>query len=572
MEGNIYADQEICLRMHTYGWIQPGGVGEDNITGSPCWAEKDRLSIPVDEEFMAHKRAGVAAITAGWELCIGIELHAQISASTKLFSGAAATFGLGGVNECVALFDAAIPGTLPRLNEHCVFQAVKTGIALDGTVNETSVFERKHYFYPDMPQGFQITQQRLPIVSDAKVIVDVPKSRDNAKRFDLYERIVRISRIQLEQDSGKSVRDLDPHNTLIDLNRAGCALMEIVSEPDMRSSLEAAAYVKKIQNILRHVGTCDGNMEEGSLRCDVNISVRPQGEMGLVGHRAEIKNLNSLKGVTTAIDFEFERQVTLAKAGHSISEHETRSFDALKGTTSRARKKEGAADYRFMVEPDLPPLVVDAGHIARIAAEIPELPDAIRDRLELTFGFSRYEAAVLVDEPGAVEFFEEVLRIMDKSTCNKTAREAWNLLVNEVFGRLNAASIALNDEASNPLTPKHLASLLQMLGQGDISGKIGKKVLDVIFEEQAAEDPAQIVHSNDWFQITNRDAIQALCDKVLQDPAFAGNVASFIDGSKPKLFGFFVGQVMKVSKGKGNPQLINEILKDSLEKLKNRKR
>ena len=522
-------------------------------------------------------------VKKSWELCIGIELHAQVQSVSKLFSGGAAEKQYhkqyGGPNSQVALFDVAIPGTLPRLNQHCVEQAVKTGIALGGKIHKVSTFERKHYFYADMPQGFQITQQKHPISSNGSVNISVPKSRDNSKRFEVYERKINISQLQIEQDSGKSVKDVEPTKTLLDFNRAGCALMEIISEPDMRSSLEAAAYVKKIQRILRHIGSCDGNMEDGSLRCDVNVSIRPQGETDLLGERTEIKNLNSIKGIVNAIDFEYNRQIELAESGNPIQNKETRSFDAATGETSLMRKKEGSSDYRFMPEPDLPPLVVSEAFIREARTNIPELPDALEDRLHRKYDLSKYETSVLVDEPGAVKYFEVVMGMLEKGDSSITGSQVWNLLINEVLGRLNNLVLPIKSclEDRSLLPPKNFVCLITMQEQGSISGKIVKKVLDVVFDgddhrdhilqggDPGEKDPEIIVTKNNWFQITDTGVITDLCNSVLADEKYADEIARYVDGSAPKLFGFFVGTVLKKSGGKANPKLVNSILKGLLD-------
>eukprot|EP00944_MAST-04C_sp_MAST-4C-sp1_P004091 g4091.t1 len=520
----------------------------------------------------------------GYGLCVGIEIHAQISSKTKLFSTASTGFELEKPNRLVAFFDAAVPGTMPRLNKYCVEQAIKTGLALGGKINKRSMFERKHYFYPDMPQGYQVTQQRMPIVSGGRVKIEVPKSRDNSKRFDVYTKDVGITRIQLEQDSGKSIRDVDPSKIFIDLNRAGCGLMEIVSDPDMRSSYEAGAFVRKVQTILKHIGTCDGNMEEGNMRCDVNISIfrKPNPVLGdgdttlMHGHRVEIKNMNSIKGVQSAIDFEYKRQVELAMNGTPIEMHETRGYDANTGKTLKMRRKEVAADYRFMPEPDLLPLCVDEESIIRLKAEMPELPDELRLRLESQYGLSVYESGVLMEEEGATSFFENtVTRLMHERAKTglqraEVARTVWNWLANDVFGRLKHADIALGESSSGPLSEEYFVQFIGLLIDKQISTKTGKDVLDLIFRtndnnEFAFQSPQKIVELNQWAQISDIEVIKKLCQDVVHSSENAKQLDDYLSGKKPKLFGFFVGKALKKSGGKANPIVVNNVLKDILD-------
>ena len=479
-----------------------------------------------------------------YKVCVGIEIHAQISSNTKLFSDASTSFDLDKPNELVTLFDAAIPGTMPSLNKYCVEQTIKTGLAFNGNINKRSMFERKHYFYPDMPQGYQITQQRLPIVTGGKVKIEVPKTRDNAKRFDIYRKDVGITRIQIEQDSGKSIRDLDPTKIFIDLNRAGSGLMEIVSEPDMRSSDEAAAFVRKVQSVLKHIGTCNGNMEEGNLRCDVNVSIFKDTLSDLndddenetntsvgdgplsSGERVEIKNLNSIKGVQNAIDYEFKRQVELAEKGTPIEVHETRGYDAVSGKTLRMRRKEAAADYRFMPEPDLLPLHVDDATI-------------------------------------------------DDATPGDIGRIVWNWLANDVFGRLKNIGVTLNDASTsmNLLSNDHFVEFITLLIDEKISTKTGKDVLDIIFDDKDNKElknnsPREIVKMNNWEQLSNVNEIEEICFKIINDEKNSKQLNDYESGKKPKLFGFFVGKVLKESNGKANPKLVNTVLKDIFEKRK----
>ena len=522
----------------------------------------------------------------GYGLCVGIEIHAQISSKTKLFSTASTGFELEKPNRLVAFFDAAVPGTMPRLNKYCVEQAIKTGIALGGKINKRSMFERKHYFYPDMPQGYQITQQRMPIVSGGRVKIEVPKSRDNSKRFDVYTKDVGITRIQIEQDSGKSIRDLDPSKIFIDLNRAGCGLMEIVSEPDMKSSDEAGAFVRKVQAILKRIGTCDGNMEEGNMRCDVNISIfrepNPVLDDGdatpMRGQRVEVKNLNSIKGVQSAIEFEYQRQVQLAMNGTPIEMHETRGYDANTGKTLKMRRKEVAADYRFMPEPDLLPLCVGEETIERLKVEMPELPDELRSRLESEYGLSVYESGVLMEEEGATSFFENtVTRLVHERAQNglrraEVARTVWNWLANDVFGRLKNADIVLGESSSGPLSEEHFVQFIGLLIDKQISTKTGKDVLDLIFQtnddnEFAFQSPQKIVELNQWAQVSDIEVIKKLCHDVVHSSENAKQLDDYLSGKKPKLFGFFVGKALKKSGGKANPTVVNDVLKDILDGL-----
>ena len=532
-----------------------------------------------------------------YKVCVGIEIHAQISSNTKLFSDASTSFDLDKPNELVTLFDAAIPGTMPSLNKYCVEQTIKTGLAFNGNINKRSMFERKHYFYPDMPQGYQITQQRLPIVTGGKVKIEVPKTRDNAKRFDIYRKDVGITRIQIEQDSGKSIRDLDPTKIFIDLNRAGSGLMEIVSEPDMRSSDEAAAFVRKVQSVLKHIGTCNGNMEEGNLRCDVNVSIFKDTLSDLndddenetntsvgdgplsSGERVEIKNLNSIKGVQNAIDYEFKRQVELAEKGTPIEVHETRGYDAVSGKTLRMRRKEAAADYRFMPEPDLLPLHVDDATIDQLKENMPELPDQMRLRLEEEYNLSVYESSVLMEEEGAVNYFENVVNEIsstnDDATPADIGRIVWNWLANDVFGRLKNIGVTLNDASTsmNLLSNDHFVEFITLLIDEKISTKTGKDVLDIIFDDKDNKElknnsPREIVKMNNWEQLSNVNEIEEICFKIINDEKNSKQLNDYESGKKPKLFGFFVGKVLKESNGKANPKLVNTVLKDIFEKRK----
>ena len=552
----------------------------------------------------------VQSTTTGqhWQVCIGIEIHAQLLTRTKLFSGASSQFGLDHPNTQVSFFDAATPGTLPVLNAECVDQAIRSALSLRAQVHSFSRFERKHYFYADMPLGYQITQQESCIASQGTLNITVPKTRDNAQRFDVYERDIRITRLQLEQDSGKSLHDFDPDLSMIDLNRAGCALVEIVSEPDIRSSDEAACYVRKIQRLLRHVGSCDGYMEEGSLRCDVNISIRPNPTPAVrdeekgpeeedsymtwnhkdhahhpMGERVEVKNLNSVRSVVRAIDYEVERQINSAEMDNApVTKHETRTFDVAQGKTIRMRSKENAPDYRFVLDPDLPPLVLKEGHVGKLFEALPELPDAIRDRVMQQYDLSLYDASVLVEEPDAAEYYEQVMQHLDelgnqddkgKQDDKKSmSKQTLNWITNELLGRMRPVHLffrhlGTKDGACNcmGLTPLHLATLIAGVRNGAISGKIAKAALDVVFEEsREGTSPMDIVEREGWAVVRDESTLQLMCQEVIDNPTFVEQVNAVTSGEKPKLIGFFVGQVMKLSNGQADPKTVTKVLKELL--------
>ena len=524
---------------------------------------------------------------------MGIEIHAQLQTKTKLFSGSRAAFEQGMPNSQVSFFDAALPGTLPVLNTMCVEQAIRSALSLQAQVHARSTFERKHYFYADLPLGYQVTQQDACIATNGTLNITVPKTRDNSQRFDVYQRDVRITRLQLEQDSGKSMHDFDPKHSMIDLNRAGCALVEIVSEPDIRSSDEAACYVRKIQRLLRHVGTCDGNMEEGSLRCDVNISVRRLGgggsgdsgsggsggsgsgdsngdellvPLGPMGERVEIKNLNSIRSVVRAIDYEVERQIHGEEMDNApVTRHETRTFDVSKGVSVRMRSKESAPDYRFLLDPDLPPLVLENGRVENIAASLPELPDAIRLRLMKQYGLSLYDANVIVDIPDAAEYYEDVLRAMSKSG-TEVSKQTLNWVTNELLGRMKTESVEFSDLGSGKysgLKPADISIMMVSLLAGDISGKIAKTALDLTFEEKGVS-PMEIVEREGWSVVRDVDALMNLCQQAVENPKNSKQVSDVQSGDKPKLLGFFVGQVMKASNGQADPATVRRLLQELL--------
>jgi aspartyl-tRNA(Asn)/glutamyl-tRNA(Gln) amidotransferase subunit B len=474
--------------------------------------------------------------TGKWEIILGLEVHAQVISESKLFSGAATTFGAE-PNTQVSLVDAAMPGMLPVINRKCVEQAVKTGLGLQAEINLKSVFDRKNYFYADLPAGYQISQYTQPIVGKGTIILDLPEGQ---------KREVGITRLHLEQDAGKSLHDQHPTKSYIDLNRAGVALMEIVSEPDMRSAEEAAAYLKKLRSILRYLGTCDGNMDEGSMRCDVNVSVRKPGDP--LGTRCEIKNVNSIRYVQQAIEYEARRQIEILEDGGSIKQ-ETRLYDPGKGVTRSMRSKEHAHDYRYFPDPDLLPLILDPNWVNEIKATLPELPDAKRARFVKDLGLSDYDAGVLVGEKESADFFEAVAKGRD-------AKLASNWVSSELFGLLNKAGKSITE---SPVSAEALGGLIDLIADNTISGRIAKDVFAEMFETgKAAKD---IVESKGLRQVTDTGAIDAAIDDIMAKNA--DKVAEY-RGGKDKLLGFFVGQVMKATGGKANPALLNERLKAKL--------
>jgi aspartyl-tRNA(Asn)/glutamyl-tRNA(Gln) amidotransferase subunit B len=473
--------------------------------------------------------------TGDWEVVIGMEVHAQVTSNAKLFSGASTEFG-GEPNSHVSLVDAAMPGMLPVINEVCVAQAVRTGLGLKAEINLYSVFDRKNYFYPDLPQGYQISQYKNPIVGEGEVIVDLL----SGERV-----IVGIERLHLEQDAGKSLHDQHPQNSYVDLNRSGVALMEIVSKPDLRSSDQAKAYVSKLRTILRYLGTCDGNMEQGSLRADVNVSVRRPGED--FGTRCEIKNVNSIRFIGQAIDYEARRQIEIIEDGGTIDQ-ETRLFDAKTGETRSMRSKEEAHDYRYFPDPDLLPLELTQDYVDSLAAKLPELPDEKRARFIADYALTPYDADVLVAERESVDYFEEVAKGRD-------AKQAANWVINELFGRLNKEGMAIID---SPITAAQLGGILDLIKAGTISGKIAKDVFEIVWTEGG--DPAEIVETRGLKQVTDTGAIEKAVDEVI-----AANPDKVEQAKqKPALVGWFVGQVMKATGGKASPQAVNALLKSKL--------
>ena len=473
--------------------------------------------------------------TGKWEIVIGLEVHCQVLSKAKLFSGASAAFGAE-PNEHVSFVDAAMPGMLPVINRFCVEQAVRTGLGLKAKINHVSVFDRKNYFYPDLPAGYQISQYKQPIVGEGEVTIDLPGG-ESAR--------VGIERLHLEQDAGKSLHDQHPDHSYVDLNRAGVALMEIVTRPDMRSSEEAAAFLRKLRAIVRYLGTCDGNMDEGSMRADVNVSVRKPGAE--LGTRCEIKNVNSMRFVAQAVEFEARRQVDLIESGGTIKQ-ETRLFDNRNGETRPMRSKEEAHDYRYFPDPDLLPLEIEQSWIDQIAATLPELPDEKKARFVKDFSISAYDAGVLVTERELADYYEEMARTADPKL-------AANWLNNEVLGRLNRDGLSIADV---PVTATVNASIIAMIADGTISGKIAKDLLDIVWSEGG--DPKQIVEARGLRQVTDTGAIEKAVDQVIAaNPDKVEEVKK-----KPKLAGWFTGQVMKATGGKANPEVVNAILKARL--------
>jgi aspartyl-tRNA(Asn)/glutamyl-tRNA(Gln) amidotransferase subunit B len=475
--------------------------------------------------------------TGDWEIVIGMEVHAQVTSQSKLFSGAATEFGAA-PNTQVSLVDAGMPGMLPVINKLCVEQAVRTGLGLKAEIHLNSVFDRKNYFYPDLPSGYQISQYKSPVVGKGEIELDMPGGET---------RKIGITRLHLEQDAGKSLHDQNPSESYIDLNRAGVALMEIVSEPDMRSGEEAAIYLKKLRTILRYLGTCDGNMDEGSMRADVNVSVRKPG--GPLGTRCEIKNVNSVRFVVQAVEYESRRQVEIIEGGGTIKQ-ETRLFDSEKGETRSMRSKEEAHDYRYFPDPDLLPLILDAGWVEGIKKSLPELPDDKKRRFMSDYSLNGYDAGVLVAERETAEFYEEVAKASDgKLACN------W--VTGDFFGALNAAGKSISE---SPVSAKALAGLLKLIKDGTISGRIAKDVFAEMFA--SGKEAAAIVQEKGLQQVSDTGAIEKAIDEVLA--ANPDKVAEF-RGGKEKLLGFFVGQVMKNTGGKANPAILNDLLKKKLQ-------
>ncbi|WP_421697530.1 Asp-tRNA(Asn)/Glu-tRNA(Gln) amidotransferase subunit GatB [Ancylobacter sp.] len=476
----------------------------------------------------------IKGATGDWEVVIGMEIHAQVTSNSKLFSGSSTEFG-GEPNSHVSLVDAAMPGMLPVINAECVKQAVRTGLGLKAQINNRSVFDRKNYFYPDLPQGYQISQYKSPIVGEGVVLVDTADGQIE----------VGIERLHLEQDAGKSIHDQHPTLSLVDLNRSGVALMEIVSKPDLRSSEEAKAYVTKLRTILRYLGTCDGDMEKGSLRADVNVSVRKPGED--FGTRCEIKNVNSIRFIGQAIETEARRQIGILEDGGKIDQ-ETRLFDPNRGETRSMRSKEEAHDYRYFPDPDLLPLEFDDAFVAELKAHLPELPDEKKARFVSAYGLSAYDADVLVAEKETAAYYEEVAKGRD-------AKAAANFVINELFGRLNKEG---KDIGSSPVSAAQIGAIVDLIADGTISGKIAKDLFEIVFTEGG--DPRALVEERGMKQVTDTGAIEAAVDAIIAaNPDKVAQVQA-----KPTMLGWFVGQVMKQTGGKANPQAVNDLLKGKL--------
>jgi aspartyl-tRNA(Asn)/glutamyl-tRNA(Gln) amidotransferase subunit B len=477
----------------------------------------------------------IKGATGDWEVVIGMEIHAQVTSNAKLFSGASTEFG-GEPNSHVSLVDAAMPGMLPVINEECVRQAIRTGLGLKAQINLKSVFDRKNYFYPDLPQGYQISQYKSPVVGEGAVVVDLP----DGESFS-----VGIERLHLEQDAGKSLHDQHPTLSYVDLNRSGVALMEIVSKPDIRSAEQAQAFLAKLRSILRYLGTCDGDMEKGNLRADVNVSVRRPG--GPLGTRCEIKNMNSIRFIGQAIDHEARRQIDIIEEGGAI-EQETRLFDPHKGETRPMRSKEEAHDYRYFPDPDLLPLEFDQAYVDALKAHLPELPDDKKARFRKDYALSAYDADVLVAERASADYFETVAKGRD-------AKIAANWIINELFGRLNKEG---KDIAAAPVDAAQLGAVLDLMGDGTISGKIAKDLFEIVWMEGG--DPRQIVEARGMKQVTDLGAIEKVVDDII-----AKNPDKVADAkSNPKAIGWFVGQAMKASGGKANPKAVNDLLAKKL--------
>jgi aspartyl-tRNA(Asn)/glutamyl-tRNA(Gln) amidotransferase subunit B len=482
----------------------------------------------------------ISGATGEWEVIIGLEVHAQVTSQAKLFSGASTAFGAA-PNDNVSLVDAAMPGMLPVINEECVKQAIRTGLGLKAEINHKSVFDRKNYFYPDLPQGYQISQYKQPIVGEGIVTVSV--GPDRGGNFEDIE--VGVERLHLEQDAGKSLHDQHPTMSYVDLNRSGVALMEIVSKPDMRSSDEAKAYLTKLRTIVRYLGTCDGNMDEGSMRADVNVSVRRPGEP--FGTRCEIKNVNSIRFVGQAIEYEARRQIGVLEDGGKIDQ-ETRLFDPTKGETRSMRSKEEAHDYRYFPDPDLLPLEFDQAYVDALAVDLPELPDAKKERLVSSLGLSVYDASILVSEKAIADYFEKV-------AVGRDGKTAANWVINDLLGALNKAGL---DIENAPVSPNQLGDIIDLIREEKISGKIAKDLFEIVWNESG--DPRVIVEQRGMEQVTDTGEIEKAVDEVISANPDKAEQAR----AKPSMAGWFVGQVMKATGGKANPQAVNALVKAKL--------
>ena len=500
----------------------------------------------LDLSYTAPKPKLISGAKHDWELVIGMEVHAQVASNAKLFSAASTAFG-NEPNANVSFVDAAMPGMLPVINEYCVEQAVRTGLGLRAEINLWSAFDRKNYFYPDLPQGYQISQLYHPLVGEGEVLVEMGEG---------VARRVRIERIHMEQDAGKSIHDMDPNMSFVDLNRTGVALMEIVSRPDIRGPEEAAAYIAKLRQILRYLGTCDGNMQNGNLRADVNVSICLPGQyekyqetrdFAHLGTRCEIKNMNSMRFIQQAIEDEARRQIAIVEGGGSVDQ-ETRLYTPDKGETRSMRSKEEAHDYRYFPDPDLLPLEIEQAWVDEIAAKLPELPDEKKTRFINDFGLSDYDANVLTAELDAAQYFEAVAQ-------NRDGKLAANWVINELFGRLKKDD---TDITESPVSPDQLGAVIDLITKGDISGKIAKDLFEIVYTEGG--DPEQIVQERGMKQVTDTGVIEAAVDQVIADNPAQVEKAK----ANPKLAGWFVGQVMKATGGKANPKAVNEVVSAKL--------
>lgn len=500
----------------------------------------------LDLTYETPKPKVIAGAKHDWELVIGMEVHAQISSNAKLFSGASTTFGAE-PNSNVAFVDAAMPGMLPVINEYCVEQAVRTGLGLNAAINLKSAFDRKNYFYPDLPQGYQISQLYHPIVGEGEVLVEMGGG---------IARLVRIERIHMEQDAGKSIHDMDPNMSFVDLNRTGVALMEIVSRPDIRGPEEAAAFLTKLRQILRYLGTCNGDMQSGAMRADVNVSICLPGQyekyqatqdFSHLGTRCEIKNMNSMRFIQQAIEIEARRQIAIVEGGGAVDQ-ETRLYDPDKGETRSMRSKEEAHDYRYFPDPDLLPLEIEQAWVDDIKAGLPELPDAKKTRFIADFGLTDYDASVLTADVDTAAYFEDV-------AAGRDGKQAANWVINELFGRLKKDDRDITD---SPVAPAQLGGIIDLIGKGDISGKIAKDLFEIVYTEGG--DPAEVVEARGMKQVTDTGAIEAAVDEII-----AANPAQVEKAREnPKLAGWFVGQVMKATGGKANPKAVNELVAKKL--------
>jgi len=488
-----------------------------------------------------NPKSFIAGSTGDWEIVIGMEVHAQVTSESKLFSGSSTLFG-NPPNSNVSFVDAAMPGMLPTINEECVRQAVRTGLGLKAQINKRSVFDRKNYFYPDLPQGYQISQFKDPIVGEGKVFLDMGEDGEIE---------IGIERLHLEQDAGKSIHDQHPNMSFVDLNRSGVALMEIVSKPDLRSSEEAKVYLSKLRTILRYLGTCDGNMEQGSMRADVNVSVRRPG--GEFGTRCEIKNVNSVRFAGQAIEYEARRQIDILEDGGSIDQ-ETRLFDPKLGETRSMRSKEEAHDYRYFPDPDLLPLEFDQAFIDALAAKLPELPDEKQARFISDYGVSAYDAMVLTLDREAADFYETTVKFGGKA---RDGKQVVNLIMGDLSAYANTQQVSFSE---THVTPSQIAGIADLIADGTISTKIAKDVLALILTEEKEADPAELIERRGLKQVTDLGAIEAIIDEIIS--ANPDQVAKVL--AKPTMIGWFVGQAMKASGGKANPQALNELMKKKL--------